>query len=58
MFPVSIPITGANEKGTFLSSVTVMVLQVWPLPGVQGIAQIVWLHLAPATVPGLQTLGI
>ena len=58
VFPVLIPMAGAKAKGTFLSSATVIVLQVWPYPGMHGIAQICSLHLAPATVPGLQTLGI
>jgi hypothetical protein len=58
VFPVLNPMTGANEKGTALSAVTVIVLQASPAAGVHGIAQIVSLHLAPVTGPGSQTLGI
>ena len=58
VFPVSTPITGANEKGTALSSVTVMVLQMWPLPGRARDRADILVALGPGTVPGLQTLGI
>jgi hypothetical protein len=58
VFPVFIPITGANPNATSLSSDTVIELHEIPAPGVQGIAQMVSLHFAPDVVPGLQTLGI
>jgi hypothetical protein len=58
VLPLLIPIAGAKENATSLSSCTLIALQVWPLPAVHGIAQIEVLHLAPLIVPGLQVPGI